>query len=349
VDIWRRMLLAMSMLLANALLLALVVSGQEQSQQADTARFTGRVVEIGSNLPVAGARILLGASPPFDTSPTPQAISDTDGRFTFGALPGGRYSVLALKAGFIQAPSSTFELAPGQALDGPIVSIERGGVITGRVVDPSGNPVTDSKVVVLQRAGPDSRPRGPIYWPVPRFSSAGGFSQTNDIGEFRIVGLRSGQYFIGATPPPDVPDGTGTTASATRLVDTLYPGTFDATAAKPVAVVAGLTVADVVIRLLSAPPCYVSGIVVDEKGTPVQDATLTLEPSSGSPGGAAGTARTNADGEFAIELTCGSYTAIARAPIVRSAVPAPDPTRTAVVVGELNVTNLRIVVRRQPQ
>jgi len=342
------MRVGMSICLADVMLLALVASGQAPLPQADTARFSGQVVESDSNLPVPGARLLLGASPPFGTSPQPQAISDGTGHFAFSGLPGGRYSVLALKAGFIQGgPSSMFELAPGQALEGLTVSIQRGGVITGRVVDPFGNALTDARVIVLQRARSDSRPRGPIYWPVPRFEPAGPSSQTNDIGEFRIAGLRSGAYFLGATPPPHVSYKTGTTAQATRLADTLYPGTLDVSAAKSIAVTAGLTVSDVVIRLVAAPAYHVSGIVVDERGTPVRDATVTLEPSSGAAAGAGGTTRTSADGEFRIDLTSGSYTVIVQAPITRPAVRPPDPTRKSVVVTDLSVSDLRIVVRTE--
>jgi hypothetical protein len=328
--------------------LSAVAGAQVPAPQSDTAGFSGQVLEAGAALPVAGARVVLGASPPFDTSPPPQTTSDSAGRFAFGSLPGGRYAVYVHKVGFVDGgPSSTFELAPGEQRGDVIVSIERGGVITGRVVDPSGNPVTDARVFVLQRARADAQPRPPIYWPLPRFQSAGS-SQTNDIGEFRIVGLRSGAYFLGAVPPPDPSYRTGIPPPSMRLVDTLYPNARDGSLAAPIAVTAGLTVSDVLIRLLSASSYHLSGIVVDEHALPVQDAVVTLEPSSGKSSGVGGTTRTDARGQFSIDVVSGDYTAIVSAPI-RPGVRPPDPTRKSVTVGETGVNSIKVVIRTEPR
>src|SRR5437899_2403111 len=179
------------LVVAGAPLLAPALVVQSQPPYHDTARVSGQVIETNSHQPVAGAIVVLNGYPVFDASP--QTIADNAGRFTFGRLPGGRYSVSARKIGFIaDGPSSMFEIEPGQERDGVTVSIERGGVITGRVVDPFGNPLNDAYVSVLQRARSEPRPPALISWPVPRSEPVAASSRTNDIGEFRIIGLRSG-------------------------------------------------------------------------------------------------------------------------------------------------------------
>src|SRR4029079_18654873 len=69
-------------------------------------------------------------------------------------------------------------------------ALPRGGVITGRVLDEFGDPVSDVQVAALrpQTVG-GSR----------RLVNMGRPGTTNDIGEFRLFGLPPGDYFVSAT------------------------------------------------------------------------------------------------------------------------------------------------------
>jgi hypothetical protein len=118
-------------------------------------RVSGQVVEDGTNTPVADARVFVVLDGSFVTpvdAPT-GSVTDQDGRYLFDALPPGRYRIAAQKAGFAppMEPSAmqAFEVAPGQELANLIVSLQRGGAITGRVLDSSGRPFAQVGVTAL--------------------------------------------------------------------------------------------------------------------------------------------------------------------------------------------------------
>jgi hypothetical protein len=100
----------------------------------------------------------------------------------------------------------------------------------------------------------------------------------------------------------------------TTTVTTFYPGTVDQAAAQTVTVTAGVEAGNIVFTIQSAPAFRVSGTVVDESGTPIQDAVVTLmpDPRSGLMLGPVGSGRSDAGGRFAIdEVPGGSYRASA--------------------------------------
>lgn len=102
---------------------------------------------------------------------------------------------------------------------------------------------------------------------------------------------------------------------------TFFPGTLDWQSAQPVAVGAGQTSADIVIRMISQPAFQVSGVVVDERGRPVANALIRLMPDEARESlfvrGHGMPSRTDASGQFVIgNVTHGRYTLLAIAPVV---------------------------------
>ena len=302
-------------------------------QAAPTARLAGRVTVEGTNVPLADARIILVFAPRrmpqrpmLPIGPPPQATTDQDGRFAFPRLRPGEYRVEVQRTGYAPLDEAgqghTIELADGQTIDNLQLQMQKGAVIAGRILAPSGEPQADVHVMALRRIeGPRMPPR---LIPAPMQ----GMQQTNDLGEFRIAGLPPGEYFVSAAPNMQSPyGGPGITPpspgqSRTAVTTTYYPGTTDQAAAQPVAVARGAEVGNISFMLQSLPVFRVSGVVVDEDGKPVAGAFVMLmgDPRNGmfmGPGASRGPS--GDDGRFIIDsVVAGTYHATASVPIVRT-------------------------------
>jgi len=316
---------------------ALVFSGFLGAVQAaqpapTTGTLTGQVVEEGTHAPIADARVtLLPASRPPVPGPPPQTTTDAQGRFVFNALDPGLYRVQAQKSGYAvqlsgpdTPPRPSITVAAGQTSQAPSIVLERGGAISGRVLDPSGQPLVDARVSALRRISPQAAPQSML---VP----AGQSAQTNDLGEFRVFGLPSGTYFVEAGPRPDVgPPGIVVAARTTLLAPTYFPATPDQRAAQPVEVTAGQTTPDIQIQMVVVAAFTVSGVVVDDSGAPVADAMLMVMPDRSLGGmpmtfGPPARIRTDAAGMFTVpNLMAGVYQISAAVPVTVAAGSGPS-------------------------
>jgi Carboxypeptidase regulatory-like domain len=360
-------------------LLALTLA-QPPAAAEQGGRVAGRVVLQGANTPVSGARVILVSTsrPVGPMGPPAQTTSDQDGRFSFDRVSSGTYRVDAQKAGFAPPDDAlrnqAFSVVAGQVTD-VIVRVQKGAAITGKVVDPTGEPLADARVVVLRRmpipaGGTRGLPPMPRLIPVP---SPG--AQTNDLGEFRVSGLAPGEYFVAVSPRSVAMFGTAGSSPArdrkiarTTLPTTYYPGTSDQAAAQPIAVAAGAEIGNINFAMRPVPAFRVSGVVVDEEGKPVGGAMVMLmaDPSLGLMG-PVGNSMSQPNGRFDIDdVPAGSYRANASimmrmtesgggggisggavswssSSISGGAMPQPP---VAIVVADADVTDVQVVVRR---
>jgi protocatechuate 3,4-dioxygenase beta subunit len=312
--------------------LVVALSLSQAGPVATTGGIAGRVTVEGGNTPVPGARVMLlpmgRPNGPMIGGP-PQAITDQEGRFAFDRLAPGEYRFEVQKTGF--APlfnlfaggrPSTVQVVAGQTVDGVRVQLQRGGVIAGHVLDPSGEPFADARVMAMRRVNESAGFAPPRFIPVPMQGS----QQTNDLGEFRVSGLAPGEYYIAAmrgtnvlgvnrSAAPPASNGSARTVPAT----TFYPGTTDPAGAQSVAVAAGQEVGSLAFTMQSAPAFRVSGFVVGDDGTPVARAMVMLmgDPRNGMFMGPAGNAQSGEDGRFVIDdVSAGSYRATAMVPMI---------------------------------
>ena len=156
------------------------------TQRTGTSRISGRIVNSnGTPLRQATVRASRGASSDGDDR--------LNGGYEFRDLPGlaidPRQQTERPEA-WVRAAAAVRPVRPrrirdNQAADGIDISLPRGGVITGRVLNEFGEPVPDFRVLPVRRsiAGPASA------------DASGRAGVTNDIGEYRLVGLLPGQYF----------------------------------------------------------------------------------------------------------------------------------------------------------
>jgi hypothetical protein len=305
----------------------------------------------------------------------PQTLTDQDGRFVFDKLAPGSYRVDAQKTGFAplnepgRAMTAATDVAAGRTVDLQL-QLQKGAVIAGKVLDASGEPMADVRLMAMRRMdGPAGMPQRFVPAPMQ------GPQQTNDIGEFRIAGLASGDYIVAAVPQLGSPfggPGTPPSATGTTTTSTYYPGTTDQAAAQSITVHAGETINNITFSMQSVRGFRISGRVVDENGEPAARAMVMLmpDPRSGSFMGPMGHATTGDDGRFTIaDVPSGTYRINASIPVMMggrggvtggvvggnftswsisssTAGAAANEQPVEVTVNGANVTGLRLVTRR---
>jgi hypothetical protein len=300
---------------------------QTPTAPVTAGRIAGRVTIEGANTPIASARITLFLVPAGRgqvpagrggfPGPPLQATTDTDGRFSFDRLGAGAYRIDVQKPGFapLNGPGiparPPIQLAAGQVIDNVDLHLQKGAVISGKVLDATGEPLSDARIIALRRV-----PLGRSGAQSRLMPAGGPGGQTNDLGEFRLAGLAAGEYYIAASPRMGSPFGGSSapaseTTKRTTTTTTFYPGTTDDVTAQAITVTAGNEFNNVVFTIQTVPAFRIFGSVVDENGAPVANAMvmLTGDPRAGvffGPMGGGG--RSGADGKFVIsDVAAGSY------------------------------------------
>ena len=200
-----------------------------------TAVVRGRVVSADTGLPLRRAKVSLrDAREPQGRSVT----TDAAGAFAFEAVPKGRYRLRASKARYVDgalggrrpgAPGRAFDVADGQKIDNLTIVLATAGVITGRVLDDGGEPMTGATVMALRQRTVNG---------VTRLAPSEHARPTDDTGAYRLFGLEPGRYYLSVRPDDErhTPD---VDTSVTGLAPTYYPSTAVASEAQPIDVAAG--------------------------------------------------------------------------------------------------------------
>ncbi|MEW5980894.1 MAG: carboxypeptidase-like regulatory domain-containing protein [Acidobacteriota bacterium] len=216
-----------------------------------------------------------------------EVMTDDEGRFEITALPAGRYSVAVQPTPELLRPASqTIDVAAGASAS-LTIQVERGGVITGRVLDRGGDPIVRAQVAVYRRESQLGSLRLVS-------STSGASATTDDRGQFRLYGLESGEHLVQASyaPPP-----TGMDPEARErqvrlgFVPTFYPSTPDLDAAQAITVTPGRETSGIDVTLVRATLVTISGRATDSGGRPLSgppDSLVTLvsarEPYRSPPG-----------------------------------------------------------------
>ena len=165
-------------------------------QPTGTAMIIGQVLTGDAGTPVRRARVNLSGQ---ELRGQKAAMTDDEGRFVFTLLPAGRYTVNATKTGYVtmaygaKAPGragTPIQLADGQKLETKAMSLPKGGVVTGTVLDEHGEPAPGTTVRAMRQV---------IRTGEKRLESAG-TDTTDDRGQYRIYGLLPGQFVVYAQP-----------------------------------------------------------------------------------------------------------------------------------------------------
>jgi hypothetical protein len=184
-----------------------------QVLETGTGSISGVVTLAGSGTPVRRAQVILGGGGRGGRT----AMTNEEGRFSFIALPAGRFTLNVVKPGYSSMAygakkpgrqGTPIQLADGQSLSNADVTLPKGGVITGVVVDEYGDPSPNTAV----RAYRYVMQNGESTLQMTQQS------QTDDRGVYRIFQLLPGDYLVGA-----VPRNAGVTDMARQIQSQLEP------------------------------------------------------------------------------------------------------------------------------
>jgi hypothetical protein len=311
----------------------------------------GRIIAADTGVPIRRATVMISGQGQRG------AYTDAEGRYTFTGLPPGSYHVSAspgnhrpsyrtvsFGATSQNGPGKRVELADGQVLENVDIALPRGGVITGRVFDPYGDPAARVDVYpLLIRLGGEPAQTGPS-------------ATTDDLGQFRLFGLAPGSYIVRAdfrmgmfSPGPYDVEGESIGFSTTYA-----PGTPSRSDAMRVRVVAGGE-ASVDIRLLESRMFKITGTVLTANGEPTSAVGVSLvhtEPGSSSSFGTS----IGPNGTFTFRnVPPGSYEIVARLQPPRLMGPGQPPSgppdilemgMVRIDVSTTDVENVMVPMRR---
>ena len=263
-----------------------------------------------------GARVTLSAN---DIGVTRSTETDALGRFSFAALPAGRYNLGASKPGHVSAlygqtrpgrPGTPIQLTDGQRFDAKL-QIHRGGVLTGTIVDEHGEAVPNTQVRVLRYMTQGGH----------RTLQSTGTGSTDDRGIYRVFNLQPGDYVVCATPPRNAAsqtdarlreiDATRQRALAMAKTDeaaarelaaradslqaqtseeeqstgyapVYYPGTTSSAEAGTIALGVGEEKPGLDFQFQRVPVARVEGLVVNPTGQPLQNIQVSIVNAAGS-------------------------------------------------------------------
>jgi len=161
-----------------------------------TGSLSGVVVD-GENHPLRRVQVSISG----DMRVNRSAITDDAGRFVFPRLPKGRFTITAAKAGYpdmsygAKRPyraGSGVSLAEGQAVNGLVLKLSRGAVLTGTVFDDKGQAMSGVPVMAWAVRTTLAGERTLDFAP-----NSGNGIITDDRGMYRVYGLPPGDFTIG--------------------------------------------------------------------------------------------------------------------------------------------------------
>jgi hypothetical protein len=238
-------------------------------------RIAGRTVSAVDGHPLEGATVLIS------NTKTQQVVGSTlageDGGFTFTDLKADKYSLQAVKAGYLACAydqhdifSTAIVTGAGLGTDSLELRMTAAAILGGRVTDEAGDPVRGATVTLYRENHDEGRSR------ITPFRSA----PTDDLGAYEMASLPPGTYFISAKgmpwyavhPQPRNPaNAVGLIGTVDPSLDVAYPTTFYAD----------------VIGADGATPIPVRGgdqIIINLHLLPLPAVTLTLHAAPGQQG-----------------------------------------------------------------
>lgn len=335
--IWRWFLL-----LRCILLLAVVVSVPRLSAQRPSAagiELRGRLVDSRSGEGLASAKVIVLALE--DEEILAEIDTGPEGNFVLRGLEKGHYRIRATKRGFAdllpeKSSARTINI-PGSEEQPLTIALVPTGVITGRVMDPVGQPIRNAMATALvRRAGAEGVRLLPQGSPV----------LVDDRGEYRLYDLPPGRYTVVAA--------SSGRSSGSAFAPVYFPGTYDATRAGFFPVEGATERRGTDLLVPGTGLYHLRGMVTGQRTTGASDkgdTAVTLVPASGAglPFG-----MVNADSEARFQFSGvppGAYYAIALSPVIGRSAMGPIPGAQAmqgiaqVEIGPRDVSDAIIVLR----
>jgi hypothetical protein len=285
---------------------AFLTAAQDKQKETANATIKGRVTWKGRGL--SDCSVVTWSGPYSEVSqgaiPT---RTDAEGNFRFSVTPGNHYVWINAPNYYVVADGKPSQkpvrvaVESGEERVGVDFMLERGGVVTGKVMNADNSVAIDVRVSLI-----------PIQKPEPAFGTTSPLwttTTTDDRGIYRLYGVPPGQYQVAAG---DLSAAQNAMRGRLAVPRAFYPDSVDEAKAKAVGVVGGHEVSGVDIKLPSAKPTFtVRGKVIDgATGGSVPNISIGLAIYDGQTriGGRGGNNPTNEKGEFQIErVPAGRY------------------------------------------
>src|SRR6185436_10332746 len=199
-------------------------------------------------------------------------------------LAGGRYTITVTRSGYLRLSygqrrpfeqGRPFDLANGQRADNVDFTLPRMSLISGRVLDEANEPISGVRVWAMR----------PVFFEGRRRLIPGGVpAMTDDAGQYRLLGLTPGSYFVMA----DIGETWTVVENGVERImgyaQTYYPGTPGFTDARRVAVGVGEEASNTDFALIPGRAATVSGTVYDSQGRPAGGRQMALGQEFRGPG-----------------------------------------------------------------
>lgn len=221
--------------------------------QQQLCSLSGMVVKLAGSEPLKSATVELRSVE--DRTHTVSVATDAGGHFQIKGIDPGRYRLKVIRNGFVTQeygqktpsdPGSDLRLSPGQELKDLLFRMIPWGVIAGRILNEDGEPLPWARVSALREVYREGKRR---LMPDVTVS-------TNDLGEYRLFGLRPGRYFVSAQYKSGVQivgqqqiQAGLTEVSEADYAATYYPGSPDSSKASTITLKAGDEIPSVEILL----------------------------------------------------------------------------------------------------
>ena len=227
-----------------------------------------------------------------------------EGEYEISELPAGRFTLSARRGGYLQSdygqrrygePGKPIDVAAGTTLEGIDFTMERSGVISGRLTDETGEPVANASMWAMQsQFYRGKRQVVPV---------SAGHVTSDDTGLYRLTGLPPGEYVVVAYLRETwVSDGRDKQLLA--YAPSYFPGTASIAEAARLKVAAGQEAVAIDFNLVPGRAATLSGTVAASDGTPLAGAMVMVEQEIIGPGGGTfsgvGGAQSNPDGTWRI-------------------------------------------------
>ena len=269
---------------AAAALRAQVAQTGPTADSKPKARLEGRVLSLttGEAIRKVTLRLRMNGTVGIATGPvnnsTLVSTSDAEGKFTFEDVDPGRYTLAAERSGFVTQTYSArsgnrggtpLTLDSGQQIKDIVFKLVPQAVLSGKVVDEDGDPLTGLQIQVFRYTyNRGSRQLQPF-----------GGNNTNPDGTFMIGNLAAGRYFLAAMDMRSMNMGGPQERSTKKgpeeaYVMTYFPNANDASSAAPIDVTAGQEIRGIEIRMRKQPVFSIRGKVA--VNAPVQNMALML-------------------------------------------------------------------------
>jgi hypothetical protein len=293
----------------------------------------GRITSLETGKPLRRAQVRLTAA---DSTVPRTASTGTDGRYEIRDLPAGRYTLRVDRSGYLPLnygqrrpgeQGKPLELADKEVADKIDFALPRMGVISGRVLDEVGEPISAVTVWAMQVR---------YFQGQRKLVPTAGNVRTDDAGQYRLLALTPGDYVVMASSRETWPLDSDP-KQVFGYAPTYFPGTGAPAEAQRVKIGVGQEVPNIDFSLVPGRTAKVSGTATSVSGAPLAGETVSLAHEVSGPSmqmvSSVGSAKVAGDGSWTIpNVSAGEYRVSVRAP-ARDNQPAQEAQITVNVAG----------------